>query len=63
MSTTWVFLGLISGRELGIAIENKAGPDNTIWKAVKTGAYDTIIASLGLFVSLCCVWIDKGFNF
>lgn len=36
MSTTWVFLGLIGGREIGIAVEGKAGEEYTIWRAIKT---------------------------
>jgi len=50
MSTTWVFIGLLAGRELGMAIM-KTG-DNNIWKAVKLGLKDMIYALIGLIISI-----------
>lgn len=60
MSTTWVFIGLIGGREIGISIERKAGEEYTLWRAIKAMAYDVFLALIGLMVSLMVVWIDKG---
>jgi len=62
MSTTWVFIGLIGGREIGIAVESKAGEEYTIWRAIKHFLYDVFLALVGLIVSLLIVWTDKGFK-
>ena len=50
MSTTWVFIGLLAGRELGMAIM-KTG-DNNIWKAVRLGVKDMSYALMGLIISI-----------
>ena len=50
MSTTWVFIGLLGGRELGMAIM-KTG-DNNIWKAVRLGVKDMSYALMGLIISI-----------
>ncbi len=50
MSTTWVFIGLLAGRELGMAIM-KTG-DNSIWKSIKLGVKDASYALIGLVISI-----------
>ena len=50
MSTTWVFIGLLAGRELGMAIM-KTG-DNNIWNAIRLGVKDMSYALLGLIISI-----------
>ncbi len=50
MSTTWVFLGLLGGRELAMSLRGCSGQD---WKsACKMMAKDTSLAIIGLIVSL-----------
>ena len=50
MSTTWVFIGLLAGRELGMAIM-KTG-DNNIWHAIRLGIKDMTYALIGLIISI-----------
>lgn len=50
MSTTWVFIGLLAGRELGMAIM-KTG-DKSVWNAVKLGFKDMSYALIGLVISI-----------
>ena len=50
MSTTWVFIGLLAGRELGMAIM-KTG-DNNIWNALRLGFKDMSYALIGLIISI-----------
>ena len=50
MSTTWVFIGLLAGRELGMAIM-KTG-NNNIFHALKLGLKDMTYALLGLIISI-----------
>ena len=50
MSTTWVFIGLLAGRELGMAIM-KTG-NNNIFHAIKLGLKDMTYALLGLIISI-----------
>lgn len=50
MSTTWVFIGLLAGRELGMSLM-KTG-SNTILGGLKLAAKDVIYALLGLTVSI-----------
>jgi len=62
MSTTWVFLGLMGGREIGIAIEGKACgeekyKDRTILEAFKMSITDIIFGLIGLGVSVALVQI------
>ena len=49
MSTTWVFIGLLGGRELGMAIM-KSG-DNSIGKSFKLLIKDFSFALIGLIIS------------
>jgi len=62
MSTTWVFLGLMGGREIGIAIEGKACGEEqyknrTIKEAFKMSFIDIIFGLVGLAVSIALVQI------
>jgi|TARA_B100001093_G_scaffold305440_1_gene291342 hypothetical protein len=50
MSTTWVFIGLLAGRELGMSIM-KTG-NNNILKALKLGIKDMSYALMGLVISI-----------
>ena len=50
MSTTWVFIGLLAGRELGMAIMNTG--ENNIWKSIKLGFKDMSYALIGLIISI-----------
>ena len=50
MSTTWVFIGLLAGRELGMAIM-KTG-DNSLLKSIKLGLKDMSYALIGLIISI-----------
>ena len=50
MSTTWVFIGLLAGRELGMSIM-KTG-NNNILKALKLGVKDMSYALMGLIISI-----------
>ena len=50
MSTTWVFIGLLAGREIGMALM-KSG-DNSILKSIKLGVKDMSYALIGLIVSI-----------
>ena len=50
MSTTWVFIGLLGGRELGMAL-TKTGENSTL-KSVKLIFKDFSFAMIGLFISI-----------
>ena len=50
MSTTWVFIGLLAGRELGMALM-KTG-DNSLSKSIMLGLKDMTYALLGLVISI-----------
>tara|TARA_B100000902_G_scaffold399547_1_gene470943 strand:- start:473 stop:1615 length:1143 start_codon:yes stop_codon:yes gene_type:complete len=50
MSTTWVFIGLLAGRELGMAIM-KTG-ENSLLKSIKLGVKDMSYALIGLVISI-----------
>ena len=51
MSTTWVFLGLLAGREMGISIMDKA-LGKPMPKVLKMIGKDLLYALIGLFVSM-----------
>ena len=56
MSTTWVFIGLLAGRELAI----KGRIDKTIgWKEFKVIAADLIKITFGLIISVGLVYFMK----
>ena len=50
MSTTWVFIGVLAGRELGMAIMNSG--ENSILKSIKLGLKDMLYALIGLIISI-----------
>jgi len=50
MSTTWVFIGLLAGREIGMSIMRTS--DNTIWASIRLGLKDASYAILGLVISI-----------
>ena len=50
MSTTWVFIGLLAGRELGMAIM-KTG-NKGILGSIKLGLKDMSYALIGLIISI-----------
>ena len=50
MSTTWVFIGLLGGRELGMAIRNSGS--NSILQSVKLIVKDFSFAMIGLIISI-----------
>ena len=50
MSTTWVFIGLLGGRELGMALRRSG--DNSIFKSFKLIFKDFSFAMIGLLISI-----------
>jgi len=58
MSTTWVFLGLLAGRELAISFQSK-GLSNvrTPSQAFQMLSKDAKMASIGLVVSLMVAYL------
>ena len=52
MSTTWVFLGLLAGREVGMSIMDARGMGKPMSKVLKIIAKDLSFALFGLFVSI-----------
>jgi len=50
MSTTWVFIGLLGGRELGMALRRSG--DNSLLKTCKLIFKDFSFAMIGLFISI-----------
>lgn len=64
MSTTWVFIGLLAGREVAIALGKKADvKKRRAWviRAFNLGKKDVVKATIGLVVSLILAFvINKG---
>lgn len=52
MSTTWVFIGLLAGRELAMTIADKNGHGRPIRKTMKLIGKDVSYAGIGLFISI-----------
>lgn len=52
MSTTWVFLGLLAGREVGMSIMDAKNLGKPMSKVVKIIVKDLLYALFGLFVSI-----------
>ena len=50
MSTTWVFIGLLAGREIGMSIMRTS--DNSMWDSIKLGLKDATYAIIGLIISI-----------
>ena len=61
MSTTWVFIGLLGGRELGMAIM-KSG-DNSIGKSFKLLIKDFSFALIGLIISIMLTGVNDQLSF
>ena len=49
MSTTWVFIGLLAGREIAMSIKHTS--DQSLVSAIRMSAKDTAMASIGLIIS------------
>ena len=61
MSTTWVFIGLLGGRELAISLR-RAGP-YSVKHAVKLMAKDVFFVAIGLLVSvIIATAVNDGFR-
>jgi len=52
MSTTWVFLGLLAGRELSLALRGVSEDQRSVGAATKLVVRDAGFAMIGLLVSL-----------
>ncbi len=62
MSTTWVFIGLLGGRELGMAIRRSG--TNSIFKSGKLIVKDFSFAMIGLVISIAiAVGVNDGLTF
>ena len=61
MSTTWVFLGLLAGRELAIAIQSRGGLGvRTPNQALQMLSKDAGMATIGLVISLIVAFMVNG---
>ena len=61
MSTTWVFVGLLGGREIAISLR-RAGP-HSVKHAVKLLAKDLLFVMIGLAVSMIiAASVNDGFR-
>jgi hypothetical protein len=52
MSTTWVFIGLLGGRELAMSLRGAAEGDRTVKHAMKLMGRDLLYATIGFIVAL-----------
>jgi hypothetical protein len=52
MSTTWVFIGLLGGRELSLALRQVSEKDRTTGFALKLMGRDLLYATIGFVVAL-----------
>jgi hypothetical protein len=52
MSTTWVFIGLLAGRELAMSLMDQQGHGKTLKKAIVLIRRDVVYAGIGLLVSI-----------
>jgi hypothetical protein len=52
MSTTWVFIGLLAGRELAMSLTDREGHGKPIKKTLKLIGKDVSYAGIGLLVSI-----------
>ncbi|MDR8392759.1 hypothetical protein NC796_16510 [Aliifodinibius sp. S!AR15-10] len=52
MSTTWVFLGLLAGREIAMSLRDAGGKGKPIGKSLKLISRDVGYALIGLAVSI-----------
>lgn len=62
MSTTWVFIGLLGGRELGMAIRRSG--TNSMFKTGKLIVKDFSFAMIGLIISIAiAIGVNDGLTF
>lgn len=52
ISTTWVFIGLLAGREVAMSITDAQGKGKPLIKSLKLVGKDVLYATIGLIVSL-----------
>lgn len=52
ISTTWVFIGLLAGREVAMSITDAQGKGRPFGKSLKLVGKDVLYASIGLLVSI-----------
>jgi len=52
MSTTWVFIGLLAGRELAMSVMDQEGHGKPLKKSLKLIRRDVLYAGIGLLVSV-----------
>ena len=52
MSTTWVFIGLLAGRELAMTIADKNGHGRPMRRTIRLIGKDVSYAAIGLFISI-----------
>src|SRR5699024_8784669 len=52
MSTTWVFIGLLAGREIAMSFTDARGKGKTLKKSLRLISKDVIYALIGLIVSI-----------
>jgi hypothetical protein len=52
MSTTWVFVGLLAGREIAIALRNAGGEGRTLKMALKMAGKDLVYVTIGFIVAV-----------
>jgi hypothetical protein len=52
MSTTWVFIGLLAGREIAMSLTDSKGKGRPIWLSLKLIFKDASYAMIGLIISI-----------
>jgi len=52
MSTTWVFIGLLAGREIAMSLTDSKGKGRPIWLSIKLIFKDASYAMIGLIISI-----------
>ncbi len=61
MSTTWVFLGVIGGREIAVSLSRKKEGNTHKVKALRMIGKDALMASIGLLVSvILAIGVNDG---
>ena len=59
MSTTWVFVGLLAGREIAMAVRRANNDGRTVSQAFKLARKDFTYVSIGFFISLVIAAISN----
>jgi hypothetical protein len=52
MSTTWVFIGLLAGREIAMSLTDSKGKGRPMWLSIKLIFKDASYAMIGLIISI-----------